>query len=271
MSAQFHTEGWATGLVWSAAAVVVVLAATFLVAKVAGKHSVIDTAWGLLFCAVAIATFLHSSGCGNDVRRTLLLVLPLLWGLRLAQHIGRRTIGRPEDPRYEELLAKAKGNPDLYALRMVYALQGVLAFVIAAPIMVGAYERAPVGVLAWIGVGIWVIGVFFEAVGDAQMERFRRDPANKGKLIQSGLWRYTRHPNYFGDACVWWGIFLVAAEAWPGVLTVFAPVIMTLLLTVGSGARILEKSMSKREGWSDYAARTSMFFPLPPRVKKSLG
>ena len=113
-------------------------------------------------------------------------------------------------------------------------------FIISAPIQVGVFESGAVGVIGWIGLAVWLVGVFFEAVGDHQMESFRRDPANKGKVIDSGLWRYTRHPNYFGDACVWWGIFLVAAEQWPGVLTVFAPVIMTLLLTRGSGARILE-------------------------------
>ena len=107
---------------------------------------------------------------------------------------------------------------------MIYLLQGVLAFVIAAPILVGGFEPSSVGVVAWLGVAVWAVGVFFETVGDAQMERFRGDPANKGKLIQSGLWRYTRHPNYFGDACVWWGIFLVAADGWPGVLTVFGPI-----------------------------------------------
>jgi steroid 5-alpha reductase family enzyme len=107
--------------------------------------------------------------------------------------------------------------------------------------------------------------VFFEGVGDSQLERFRRDPGNKGKVNDVGLWRYTRHPNYFGDACVWWGIFLVAADALPGVVTIYSPVIMTLLLTKGSGARILEKHMSKRDGWDDYAARTSRFFPLPPK------
>ena len=270
MSAQFDTGAWAAGLAWSAASVALVLAITFAVAKVAKKHSVIDTAWGLLFCAIAVTTFVHSSGHGDALRRTLLLALPVLWGLRLAQHIARRTIGRPEDPRYDELLAKAKGNRDLYALRMIYLLQGVLAYLISAPILVGGYIAAPVGIVAWVGVALWVVGVFFETVGDAQMEHFRRDPANKGKLIQSGLWRYTRHPNYFGDACVWWGIFLVAADAWPGVLTGFAPVVMTLLLTVGSGARILEKSMSKRTGWDDYAARTSMFVPLPPALTRAL-
>jgi steroid 5-alpha reductase family enzyme len=193
------------------------------------------------------------------------LALPVLWGLRLAVHIGRRSIGKPEDPRYVQLLAKAKGNPDLYALRSIYLLQGLLALVIASPIMLGAFEGGSVGVVAWVGVAIWAVGLFFEATGDAQLERWRADPANRGKVIDAGLWRYTRHPNYFGDACVWWGIFLVAADALPGIATVYAPVLMTLLLTKGSGARLLEKHMSRRAGWDDYAARTSMFFPLPPR------
>jgi steroid 5-alpha reductase family enzyme len=109
--------------------------------------------------------------------------------------------------------------------------------------------------------------VFFEAVGDTQLDRFRRDRRNRGTVMDTGLWRYTRHPNYFGDACVWWGIFLVAADALPGPATVFAPVLMTLLLTKGSGVRVLEEHMHGRPGWAEYVARTSSFFPLPPRIK----
>jgi steroid 5-alpha reductase family enzyme len=261
----FATNSFLHTLPWAGGAVLVVLAGTFVASKVAGKHSVIDAAWGLLFVAIAIAAFVGSAGQGRAQRRWLLLALAAVWGLRLAQHIGRRTLGKPEDPRYAELLAKAKGNPDWYALRMVYALQGALAFVIAAPILLGPFERGPVGPSGWVGVGVWCLGVFFEAVGDHQMETFRRNPANRGKVIDSGLWRYTRHPNYFGDACVWWGIFLVAAQHWPGPLSVFAPILMTLLLTKGSGARILERHMSTRRGWVEYAARTSGFIPWPPR------
>ncbi len=266
----FDDSAFAGTLGWSALAVLGVLALTFVAAKIAGKHSVIDTTWGLLFVTVAVVVFALSGGAADPVRRWLLLVLPVVWGLRLAVHIGRRSIGKPEDPRYQELLDKKPGNGDLYAIRSIYLLQGLLALVIASPILVGGFETGTTGWLAWVGVGVWVIGVFFEAVGDWQMERFKADPANKGKLIDHGLWRYTRHPNYFGDACVWWGIFLVAADTLPGVVTIYAPIGMTLLLTIGSGARILEKSMSKREGWDEYAARTSMFFPLPPRVKKAL-
>jgi steroid 5-alpha reductase family enzyme len=263
----FDTSAFWANVGWAALAMLALLAITFAVSKIVGRHSVVDSTWGLLFVGAAVVSFVVSAGHGDGLRRVLLLVLPTLWGLRLAVHIGRRSIGKPEDPRYKELLDKAKGNGDLYALRMIYGLQGLLALVICSPIMVGAFEARSVGFLAWIGVAVWIVGVFFEGVGDMQMERFKADPKNKGKLIDVGLWRYTRHPNYFGDACVWWGTFLVAAEALPGVATIFAPIVMTLLLTIGSGARTLERSMSKRDGWDEYAARTSMFVPLPPRVK----
>ena len=259
----FDSSHFLTALPVVAGAIVLVLAVTFVAAKIAHRHNVIDTAWGVLFVAVAITACVL--GSADPLRRTLLLVLPLAWGLRLAIHIGRRSRGKGEDPRYDAMLSKAKGSRDVYALRMVYLLQGILAFLISAPIQVGAFEHGGVGPIAFLGVAIWVVGVSFEAIGDAQMERFRADPSHKGKVIDVGLWRYTRHPNYFGDACVWWGIFLVAAEHWPGLLTLPAPVIMTLLLTKGSGARIMEKHMSQRPGWAEYAARTSGFFPLPPK------
>lgn len=261
----FDSAAFGTSVAVAAAAVVAVLLVTYVASRVAGRHNVIDTAWGLLFCGVAVASFFTASGHGDAVRRWLLLVLPLLWGLRLAQHVGRRSLGKGEDPRYEQLLSRARGNRELYALRSIYLLQGVLALLIAAPILVGSLVPGPVGPLAWIGVAVWALGVFFEAVGDAQMERWRADPSHRGKVIDVGLWRYTRHPNYFGDACVWWGILLVAADGWPGVVTIWAPVLMTLLLTKGSGVRILERHMSRREGWAEYAARTSAFVPLPPR------
>ncbi|WP_375475879.1 DUF1295 domain-containing protein [uncultured Jatrophihabitans sp.] len=262
-SAFFETVGW------SAAAVAVVLLATFGCAKIAGRHNVIDTTWGLLFVTAAVVSFVCSAGYGDGLRRYLLLLLPGLWGLRLAYYVLRRSLGKGEDPRYDEMLNKAKGNRDLYALRMVYVLQGLLALVISSPIIVGAFEPRPLRVVGWLGVAVWAVGLFFEAVGDAQMQTWRADPAHKGQVIDVGLWRYTRHPNYFGDACVWWGTFLIAADSLPGVVTIYAPIIMTLLLTKGSGARILEKHMSKRDGWEEYAARTSMFFPLPPRKPRA--
>jgi steroid 5-alpha reductase family enzyme len=261
----FATGAFGQSLIWSAVAVLVVLSATLIASRIAGKHSVIDTAWGLLFAVIAVSGFITSSGHGDTLHRVILAALTVAWGVRLAQHIGRRTIGRPEDPRYAALLAKAKGNPEFYAFRSIYLLQGALAYLISAPVQVGLFEGAGMGVVGYLGVALWVVGVGFEATSDHQLEVFRGNPANQGKIMDTGLWHFSRHPNYFGDACVWWGIYLVAAQHWPGWLTFPAPILMTFLLTKGSGVRILDKHMSRRPGWAEYAQRTSPFFPLPPR------
>ncbi len=252
-------------LPWTVLAVLVLLAVTFACGVHARRHNVIDVAWGLGFCVVAATAFVTSSGHGNAVRRTVLLVLVLLWGLRLAWHIGRRSLGKGEDPRYAELLDKGKGNRTLYAARMIYLLQGILVLFISIPVQLGMFEGGSFGVLGVIGCLVWAVGLFFEAVGDRQMAAFKADPAHKGKLIDVGLWRYTRHPNYFGDACVWAGIFLVVAERWPGVLSVLSPAVMIYLLANGSGKKVLERSMMKRPGYTEYMERTSGFIPLPPK------
>ncbi|WP_285760164.1 DUF1295 domain-containing protein [Nocardiopsis ansamitocini] len=249
----------------SVVAVAAVLVATFAVAMRVGRHSVIDVAWGIGFAVVALATALLSIGQGDAARTWLVCALTVVWGLRLALHIGRRSAGKGEDPRYARLLSKAPGNRTAYAVRSIYLLQGAILLAISMPVQVAGYSQRPLGLLALVGVTVWAIGLLFEAVGDAQLARFKADPRNKGAIMDRGLWSWTRHPNYFGDACVWWGIFLVAAEAWPGVLTIYAPVVMTLLLTKGSGQRILEAHMRDRPGWADYARRTSGFFPLPPK------
>ena len=166
---------------------------------------------------------------------------------------------------------------------MIYGLQAVLILFIALPVLVGMTfsgidpdppgidpylsppEELRLGLIAWLGVVVWAVGLFFEAVGDWQLKQFKADPANKGKVMDRGLWRYTRHPNYFGDACVWWGIWLVVAETGVGVLTVLSPVVMTLFLTKGSGAALTERRMAGRPGFDEYVARTSGFLPLPPK------
>jgi len=248
-------------LPWVIGGIAFVLIVTYIVGRIVGKHSVIDTAWGLLFVASALAAVASSGGQGNTARRLLLLAMVLVWGLRLAVHIGRRSVGKPEDPRYEKLLY---GKSAVFTLAIVYGLQGVLAFLIAMPVVVGDFTRGGLTPLAYLGVLIWLVGLGFEAIGDWQLERYKKDP-DRSKVMDQGLWRYTRHPNYFGDACVWVGIFCVSAERWPGVLTVFSPVIMVYLLAFGSGKKVLERSMEAREGYPEYMDRTSGFFPLPPR------
>ena len=241
----------------------VAMAVTALVARARGKVAVVDITWGLVF--VAIAWVVHVVGTGS-ARSLLLAVLVTAWGGRLAWHIRRRALGAGEDPRYEKLLAEAPERKRFaYAVRKVFLVQGLAAWFVSLPLQVAAATDGPLGWVAAAGVLVYVVGVTFEAVGDAQLAAFKRDPANKGRVMDRGLWGWTRHPNYFGDSAVWWGLFIVAAEVWPGVLTVLSPVVMTYFLAFATGARLLESEMAKRPGYPEYMERTSMFLPLPPK------
>jgi steroid 5-alpha reductase family enzyme len=264
--AAYPWAAFAAALPFTLLAVLLVLGTTFVVALRVGRHAVVDVAWGLGFVAIAVASYLASGGEGAATRRLVLLVLPGLWGLRLGVHIARRSRGHGEDPRYEALMSKATGNKAWFAFRRVYLTQGAVMWFVSLPIQVGMFSTPGPTWLTWLGVLVWAVGLFFEAVGDAQLQRFRDDPASKGQVLDTGLWRYTRHPNYFGDACVWWGIGLVAISAWPGILTIASPVLMTWFLARGTGKPLLEKGMAdRRPGYADYVRRTSGFFPLPPR------
>jgi steroid 5-alpha reductase family enzyme len=250
----------------TAAALLVMMAVTFAVARHVSKHSVVDTAWGLGLALVPLVSLVASAGHGQPVRRYLLLAASMLWGLRLAAYVTRRNHGKPEDPRYRDLLAKARGNRDLYALRTIYLLQALILWLATFPVQAGMSERAPAGPVTVIGAAGWAVGFAFESVGDWQLARFKADPAHSGQIMDRGLWRYTRHPNYFGDFCMWWGLFLISLGSPIGLATVFAPLLMTLILTRGSGQRLTDRRMAAtRPGYADYAARTSGFFPLPPR------
>jgi steroid 5-alpha reductase family enzyme len=268
----FDWSAFAGVLPYTALAVVAVLGTTFAVAARGGRHAVVDVAWGLGFVAIAAVSFVVSgaAGEGDDLRRVLLLVLTAVWGGRLAWHIWQRSRGKGEDPRYEELMSKAPGNPQLYALRKIYLTQGLAMWFISLPVQVGAFEARGLTWLIWVGVAVWAVGLFFETVGDWQLDRFRNDPANKGEVLDTGLWRYTRHPNYFGDACVWWGLSLITFSAWPGILFILSPVLMTWTLAKGTGAALLEKDIEdRRPGYAEYVRRTSGFVPLPPKPPKS--
>lgn len=249
----------------TAAAVVLVLAITFAVAVRLGKHAVIDVAWGLGFVAVTVTAFVRATGDGT--RAAVVLTMVTLWGLRLAGHIANRSRGHGEDPRYEQILARAPGSRDLYALQRVYLPQGLLIWFISLPAQTAMFGTEGPGALLVVGLVVWAVGLFFETVGDWQLHRFRTSSDSQGKVLDTGLWRYTRHPNYFGDATAWWGVFLVAADAGPvGWLTFPAPLVMTWLLARGTGKPLLEKDIAERRPeYAEYVRRTSGFVPLPPR------
>lgn len=262
----FEWGAFAVNLGWAAAASLAVMLVTFAIAVRRGLHRIVDIAWGIAFTAVAVVSCAASAGEGDPGRRYLVTALTALWGLRLAGHIARRGRGHGEDPRYEQLLGKAPGSRNLYALRMVYLLQGALVWLVSLPVQAAQYVPDPMTAFAGAGTALVVLGVCFEAVGDAQLARFKADPAHKGRIMDQGLWRYTRHPNYFGDFCVWWGLYLIACDsAAAAALTVVSPLVMSCLLIWGSGKRLLERHMAQRPGYAQYAVRTSGFFPRPPR------
>ena len=273
-----------TGIAWgplgvnltaTAGALLALMLAVFGYALSRNRHRAIDAVWGAAFALVAVISFLLSTGHGDVERRLLLTALTMVWGLRLAVHIGLRGRGAPEDPRYEAFLAKARGSRTWFAFTRIYLLQGFLVWFVSLPVQFGQYAAGDTrttastvvaAVAVAVGCALWVLGLVFEAIGDWQLSRFKADPANRGKLMRTGLWRYTRHPNYFGDACVWWGLFLVAASSWPAWLTVLSPAVMTWLLTRGSGKPLLEARLAAtRPDFADYAVTTSGFLPRRPR------
>lgn len=250
----------------SLVALAVLQGATFAVGHRIGRYNVVDVAWGAGFVLVAaVAAVL---GDGDPARRVLLLVLVAAWGGRLTWHMHRKSAGKGEDPRYTDLLNRSGGASVGTVVRKIFVVQGAAQWFVSLPIQVSAVAgptRGAAAVVVIAGVALWVIGALFEAVGDRQLRAFKADPANRGKIMDRGLWAWTRHPNYFGDATVWWGLWLIAASAWPGALTVASPAIMTYFLVYATGARLLEQSMSQRPGYREYQQRTSYFLPRPPR------
>ncbi|WP_034273205.1 DUF1295 domain-containing protein [Haloechinothrix halophila] len=258
-----NLDGLLINLVASAVAVILVLAVTFAVTVVRGRKDTIDTAWGLGFVVIAAVGVVVSAG---EPRAWLVLTLTAIWGGRLAAHLHERNTLRGEDPRYTEMAERAGGHPHRHLLLVVFPAQGAIMLLVSLPLQAAAHLDAALGLLDVIAVLVWLIGFLFETVADAQLSRFTGNPANKGMVLDSGLWRFSRHPNYFGDACVWWGLFLFAAHHWIGLLTIVSPLVMTALLARGTGKPMTERRlMSSRPGYADYVRRTSGFVPLPPK------
>ena len=226
--------------------------------------SIVDVFWGPGFAAVAWTSLLVA---GPSPRGFLLASLATAWGLRLATHIARRRRGQGEDRRYAEMRASHGARFALVSLFTVFLLQAGLMWLVSLPLQAGAALRrdAAPGAAEALGLAVFAIGFAFEAVADAQLRRFLARPSSHGRVMQDGLWRYTRHPNYFGDSLVWWGLGIVAlaSGAW---WALAGPAVMTVLLVRISGVALLEKTIGERRpGYAAYAARTSAFLPLPPR------
>lgn len=227
--------------------------------------SIVDGMWSLMFLLAAAAYALVDE-LALGARGTLVLVLVSVWALRLSIYITWRNHGHGEDFRYRKIRANNEPNFAFKSLYIVFGFQALLAWVISLPLLAGIHSDAPLGLLDYAGAALWAIGVVFEAGGDWQLSRFKRDPANRGKVMDRGLWRYTRHPNYFGDFCIWWGFFLIALSA-GGWWSVIGPVLMSVLLLRVSGVALLEKDIGERRpGYREYVQRTNAFFPGPRRA-----
>jgi steroid 5-alpha reductase family enzyme len=226
--------------------------------------SIADIFWGPFFLLQAVM-YAALRPDGFDGRQLLVLGVVAIWAIRLATHIASRHAGRDEDDRYARWRRQHGDAWPLRSLLQVFWLQGGLAWIIGAPLLVAMSATDGWTPLDVVGAGVWAIGFAFEAIGDYQLTAFTRDPANRGRTMTRGLWSWTRHPNYFGDAMQWWGLWLLAVGV-GGWWTVFAPILMTVLLVRVSGVGLLEQTIvDRRPDYADYMRRTSAFVPLPPR------
>ncbi|HYV35356.1 MAG TPA: DUF1295 domain-containing protein [Gemmataceae bacterium] len=236
----------------------------WLVSLMLHDVSIVDVFWGPGFAVIASVTF-YLTGDATD-RKVLLLILTATWGIRLAGYLAWRKWGTPEDYRYQTMREGIGSRFWLVSLFVVFGLQSVIMNVVALPLLTGQLDRSPLNGWSYLGIGLWTLGFLFETVGDYQLARFKAAQSNRGKVMDRGLWRHTRHPNYFGDFLVWWGIYFAALGAEMTWWTVIAPLVMSFLLLRVSGVTLLERSLqTRKEGYAEYMARTSAFFPWPRR------
>jgi steroid 5-alpha reductase family enzyme len=241
--------------------------ATWLVSLVKRDVSIVDSMWSVFFLAAAL---LYAAAQPGPLPRTaLVLALVAVWALRLAGYLTWRNWREPEDHRYQKIRANNQPHFALKSLYLIFGLQATLAWIVSLPLLAAIASPRAFGWLDFLGAALVLFGILFETVGDWQLARFKADPANRGRVLDTGLWRYTRHPNYFGECCVWWGFYLIALSA-GGWWSIPAPLLMTFLLLKVSGVAMLERDIGERRpAYRDYIARTNAFFPGPPRARRA--
>jgi steroid 5-alpha reductase family enzyme len=260
LTAMFSMGAYAQGL----AVITAVAFCTWLLSVYKRNVAIVDGVWSLMFLLAACAYAAAAPRLGP--RALLILALVTAWALRLSIHISRRNWGQGEDRRYQAIRARNQPHFALKSLYLIFALQAALAWIISLPLLAAILSERTLGILDYAGAAVWLLGFIFEAGGDWQLARFKADPANRGKVMDRGLWAYTRHPNYFGDFLVWWGFYLIAtsAGAW---WSIAGPILMSVLLLRISGVSLLEKDIGERRpDYAGYKRRTNAFFPgLPKR------
>ena len=242
----------------------------FIIAQLKKNNGLADMAWGLGFIVVALTGLIYTQNF--SLMAITITVLVLLWGLRLFIYIGLRNWSKPEDYRYVAMRKKWKTHLAINAFFKVFMLQGILLYIISLPIQFAMQSTKTIDstlhyLIYALGVILWLIGYYFEVVGDAQLKVFKTDQKNKGKIMQTGLWKYTRHPNYFGESLMWWAIWLVSIATLEvmNIVGFVGPLLITLLLLFVSGVPLLEKKYKDNLDFQAYAKKTSIFFPWPPK------
>lgn len=259
ITAPFEAGIWLSGL----PVLVVAATLTWLVSLPLRNVSIADVLWGLMLFAAGVLYALGSDP--RAPRLPVVLWLLALWAARLSFYITARNSGKGEDRRYQDIRARHSPGFALKSLYVVFWFQALLAWIISLPLLGAFASNQPIGWLDYLGVAFWIVGFIFEAGGDWQLAKFRKEPANAGRVMDQGLWRFTRHPNYFGEFCTWWGFYFMAlsAGAW---WSVPGPLLLTFLLLRFSGVRLLEKDIgNRRPQYADYVLKTNAFFPGPPR------
>jgi steroid 5-alpha reductase family enzyme len=238
----------------------------FILSLFKKRNDVADIAWGLGFILLTLTSFFLSDNSSN-YRGILVLILVMIWGVRLSYHIYKRNKGKLEDYRYKAWRDAWGKWFYLRSYLQVYILQGALLFLIVLPILIINKDLGPVlGLLDVFGLFVWITGFYFESVGDKQLATFIKNPENKGKLMRDGLWKYTRHPNYFGEVTQWWGIWIISLSATPLWFSIIGPLTITILILKISGVPMLEKKMKENPDFADYEKKTSMFVPWFEKV-----
>lgn len=237
----------------------------FFIGKSKNKHDLLDVLWGAAFVFVAVLSYIISEN--KTLTGLIVTILVTIWGTRLTLHLAKRNIGAKEDYRYADYRKKYKGkNFDLYFFFRMYLVQFILCLIIVYPAMyLNLKGNTEFSTMTIIGIIVWIFGFLFESIGDKQLKDFISKPKNKGKLMTSGFWSYTRHPNYFGEATQWWGIYLISLSNIQNFWLIFSPIVITLLVRYVSGVPLLEKKYEGRPDWEAYKKKTSVFIPLPPK------
>jgi steroid 5-alpha reductase family enzyme len=247
-----------TALIAALAATLLLAVGGWLLSLSRRDVSIVDSLWSLFFL---LAVLVYAVTAAAGPRTILLISLVAVWAVRLAGYLTWRNWGEPEDRRYQAIRERNQPGFAWKSLYLIFGLQAVLAWIIAMPLFAGISATSALTVFDYFGVALWVFGFGFETIGDWQLARFKANPANRGQVLDSGLWRYTRHPNYFGEATLWWGFYLTALAA-GGWWTLFAPLLMTVLLLKVSGVSLLEQDIhERRPTYRDYIARTNAFIP----------